>query len=270
MDILPSSWPALAALAFMLGARHGLDADHLATVDALTRLHGRRGRWCGAWFSLGHGAVVLVVALAVAALQPRWQVPGWAQTAGAAVSLVFLLLLGVMNLRALWVTPQGQPVPLAGLRGRWAARITGAALVTRHPVCTAGVGALFAVSFDTLSQAALFAVAGATHGPWAGAGLALLFLAGMLLVDGLNGWWVQRLMAASDAWSVRASRWTSAAVAGVALGVAGWGLARGLSPWLDTWAEQRDLVASAVVLAVVAGSAGAARWLAWRSRLATA
>ena len=51
-----SSWIALCGLVFLLGLRHGFDADHLATIDALTRLNQRRGlgvaRWCGVLFSL--------------------------------------------------------------------------------------------------------------------------------------------------------------------------------------------------------------------------
>jgi high-affinity nickel-transport protein len=54
-------------LAFVLGARHGFDADHLATIDGLTRgsahTHPRLARSAGLLFSLGHGSVVLAVAL---------------------------------------------------------------------------------------------------------------------------------------------------------------------------------------------------------------
>ena len=47
--------------------RHGFDADHLATIDGLTRYNARANprlaRMAGALFSLGHGVVVLLVAL---------------------------------------------------------------------------------------------------------------------------------------------------------------------------------------------------------------
>jgi high-affinity nickel-transport protein len=56
MDQLPATWTALCALAFVLGARHGFDADHLATIDGLTRYNARTNpalaRFCGALFSL--------------------------------------------------------------------------------------------------------------------------------------------------------------------------------------------------------------------------
>ena len=71
LDALPSEVPALAAVVLLLGIRHGLDADHLATIDALTRLHmplrPRLARRAGALFSLGHGAVVVAVASVVGA-----------------------------------------------------------------------------------------------------------------------------------------------------------------------------------------------------------
>ena len=42
MHDLPTDWGALCALVFLLGMRHGFDADHLATIDGLTRLNRRR------------------------------------------------------------------------------------------------------------------------------------------------------------------------------------------------------------------------------------
>ena len=63
----------MAGLTFMLGMRHGMDPDHLIVVDNITRFNAtvrpERARWCGLFFSLGHGALVTLVAalLAVAA-----------------------------------------------------------------------------------------------------------------------------------------------------------------------------------------------------------
>ena len=34
----------LVALAFVLGLKHGMDADHLATIDGLTRCNAAAGR----------------------------------------------------------------------------------------------------------------------------------------------------------------------------------------------------------------------------------
>lgn len=66
MHDLPSEWTALATLVFVLGLKHGFDADHLATIDGLTRYnaHQRRpfARYCGALSSIGHGVVVVAIA----------------------------------------------------------------------------------------------------------------------------------------------------------------------------------------------------------------
>ena len=69
MHDLPTDWSTLCVLVFLLGMRHGFDADHLAAIDGLTRLNQRPGlalaRYCGALFSAGHGLVVLVIAVVV-------------------------------------------------------------------------------------------------------------------------------------------------------------------------------------------------------------
>ena len=81
MHDLPTDWTALCALVFLLGMRHGFDADHLATIDGLTRLNRRRGAGfaggCGALFSLGHGAVVLLIAALVGSASAQWVPPEW-------------------------------------------------------------------------------------------------------------------------------------------------------------------------------------------------
>ena len=64
----------------------------------------------------------------------------------------------------------------------------GITTVRQHlPAVVALVGALFALSFDTLSQAALFAVAGSGGGggAWQAAGLGASFVLGMLVAPGL-------------------------------------------------------------------------------------
>jgi high-affinity nickel-transport protein len=172
----------------------------------------------------------------------------------------------VVNLRAVLAVPQGQMVRPVGLKSRWVRGL----VQGRHPIWSVGVGGLFALSFDTLTQAALFAVAGSSYSAAHAALLALMFLAGMLVTDGLNGWWISRLLARADARAARASRVMSAGVAGVSLGVAALGVARWLSPLLDDWADARGALFSAVVVAVVLASYLAARVLARRPQSAWA
>lgn len=265
MHDLPTDWTALCAVVFLLGMRHGFDADHLATIDGLTRLNRRADRaWsrrCGALFSLGHGAVVMVIAALVGLASTHWAPPGWLDGLGTLISIAFLLALGVLNLRAVLAAEPGTPVAPVGLKGRWLGRLTQA----RSPLGVAGVGSLFALSFDTVSQSALFA---ATASQFGGVERALmlggLFVAGMLLTDGLNGWWIDHLIARADQVAALASRVMGLAVAGVSLLVAALGIARWASPAFEDWTEGRELAFGLMVLAVV--SAGYLLALVWARR----
>ena len=256
MHDFPTDWGALCALVLLLGMRHGLDADHLAAIDGLTRVSARRrqphSRYCGALFSLGHGAVVLVIALLAGALGAKWVPPGWFEALGGGISIGFLLLIGVVNLRAVLRAPQGAPVPLVGVRGRLVDRLLGRTERTSSPLAVMGVGSLFALSFDTLSQSALFAVMAVQFGGIAHAlTLGLLFVLGMLVSDGANGWWISRLISRTDRLAVVASRTMTLAVACVSLLVAFIGIGRMTSGWIDGLLEGRELAIGLSVIAVI-------------------
>jgi high-affinity nickel-transport protein len=265
MADVSTDWSTLCALVFLLGVRHGFDADHLAAIDGLTRLSSRRqhafARYCGALFSLGHGAVVIVIAATVGLLSERWAPPDWLDAFGAALSIAFLLFIGIVNLRAALATAPGSVVPLVGIRAAVFARL----LPAHGPLGVAAVGALFAVSFDTISQATLFAVTAARFGGVGHAlGLGALFVLGMLVSGGANGWWIARLIARADQIAALASRIISVAVAAVSLVIAGFGVARLLSPAVAGWNEGRQAVMGGVVVLVIATSFVVARVLAGR------
>src|SRR5438046_2479562 len=166
MNTMPTDWLALVAVVFALGLKHGFDPDHLAAIDGLTRYNAgsrpRLSRWSGLLFSAGHGFVVTLVAVAVATIAIEWRAPEWLENAGAWISIAFLLLLGSANLSAVFRTPHGEVVRPAGVRSRFFARLTRAG----HPVLVAAVGAAFAISFDTISQAVLFSITGSHLAGW--------------------------------------------------------------------------------------------------------
>ena len=227
MDSLPTDWLTLVLAVFALGARHGLDADHIAAIDGLARFNAadrpRLARGCGAWFSLGHGAVVVVIALAVCTIAPAWTVPESTGQVGTWVSIFFLALLGVMNIAAVCATPSHAVVQPVGIKGRLFSRMAHA----RSPWLVALVGALFAISFDTLSQAALFALAGTQFGGARHAlVLAFAFAMGMLAVDGVNGLWFTQILWRADRVARVASRVTGLAVGGLSLAMAAYGALR--------------------------------------------
>ena len=86
---------------FLLGMRHGFDADHLAAIDSLTRVnsdsHPTLAKWVGTLFSLGHGAIVCVAALCVSVWFGSWLVPAWMEQVGSWMSIGILLILAAIN-----------------------------------------------------------------------------------------------------------------------------------------------------------------------------
>ena len=78
-----------------------------------------------ALFSLGHGGVVLAIAVVVSLIAQGWAVPAWAEDLGTWISIGFLTALGVVNLRSVWLTPAGEVVQPVGLKGRWLAGLPG-------------------------------------------------------------------------------------------------------------------------------------------------
>src|SRR5258707_13435374 len=58
-----------ALLAYSLGLRHAVDADHIAAIDNVTRKlmqQGKRPVGVGFYFSLGHSTVVVLATAAIA------------------------------------------------------------------------------------------------------------------------------------------------------------------------------------------------------------
>jgi len=252
MDSLPTTWTALCVLAFVLGARHGFDADHLATIDGLTRYNARTNprlaRMAGSLFSLGHGAVVFLVALTAGALSAGWQTPSWLEITGATVSIVFLFGLAFVNLRAVLITGPDAVVTPVGFK----ARLLGRFLTVQRSWAVAAVGALFALSFDTVSQAALFALAATRFGGVADALLVGgLFVVGMLVVDGVNGVWISQMIRRADRTAVIASRMMALTIAGISIVVGLLTLARLTMPQVDVWIQGREMLLSGVVVTAV-------------------
>lgn len=255
MDALPQDIVALSLLVFVLGLKHGFDADHLATIDGLTRFNARErprlARFCGVLFSLGHGLVVIAIALAVGVLSRQWQTPEWLGILGAWISIGFLAVLGLLNIHAVLRAGPAEVVRPIGLKGRFLGRLANAA----NPGLVALVGALFALSFDTISQAALFAMTAAQFGGWQHAlMLGLLFMLGMLVTDGINGFWISRLICRADQIALVASRVMSLVVGGVSLLIAGFGIMKLSLPTVEIWSEGKELFFGAAVVAVIAGS----------------
>ncbi len=266
MISLPTHGLALVAVVFLLGLKHGLDPDHLAAIDGLTRFNAKRrprlSRWSGLLFSAGHGVVVTLVAIAVATIATEWHAPQWLENAGTWTSIGFLTLLGAANLAAVARTPRGEVVRAAGIRSRLFERLTRA----EHPVLIAAVGAAFAISFDTISQAVMFSITGSNLAGWLFAALlGVVFTAGMIATDALSGLWVSHLLRRADARAAAASRLMSLAIAFTSLAIAALAAARHVLPGLDAQVEAWGMALSAAVVLIVVASYAAAMRMAARA-----
>ncbi len=248
MDLPQDSLLALALFVFILGLRHGMDPDHIAAIDGLTRFNvqsrPRLARWAGCLFSLGHGAVVIVVALLAGAMARRWTVPSWLEAAGALTSAFFLLAFGLATLWALFKAPPGQPFRLRGLKNFCLPK------TADHPAAIALVGALLALSFDTLSLAVLFAIAASSVAGWLFSGLlGALFMARMAVTDGLNGLWIERLLRRAGERTAAASRAMASVIGVLSIGVGIFCALRYLYPQLAVFYEGRELYFGAALVA---------------------
>lgn len=210
----------LAITAYLVGVRHAFDADHIAAIDNTTRKLATAGRSpasTGFWFALGHSTVViLTVALLSAGLNllagqlgddgsVLQQFTGiW----GPAVSGLFLLLIGMINLVSLAGVHRAHRRLRAGTYdgAEFDALLDKRGLLNRlvgplarridRPWKMYPLGVLFGLGFDTATTIGLFVVAGgaAVTLPWyAVMVLPLLFTAGMVLFDSLDGLLMSRV-----------------------------------------------------------------------------
>jgi nickel/cobalt transporter (NiCoT) family protein len=207
----------LGLTAYLLGMRHAFDADHIAAIDNTTRKlladrEGPRPLTVGFWFSLGHSTIVfvlvLLLGLGVRAVtteigddgSPLKVVGG---LVGTAVSGLFLILIGVINLVVLVGIVRifrrmrhgdydeaelERHLDERGFMNRILGRVTKA---VRKPVHMYPTGVLFGLGFDTATEISLLVLAGgvaaATLPWWAILVLPILFAAGMSLFDALDG-----------------------------------------------------------------------------------
>jgi high-affinity nickel-transport protein len=184
-----------ALLAYGFGLRHGVDADHIAAIDNVTRKlmqEGKRPLCVGLFFALGHSTVVALAVAGVAAaatvlsahFEPFKQVGG---------------MIGI--LRSVWRTfervknggrydAQDLDILLAdrGLLARLFRPLFGLITTSWHMF---PLGFLFGLGFDTATEVALLGLSAtqAAQGVslWSVLVFPALFAAGMALVDTTDG-----------------------------------------------------------------------------------
>lgn len=216
--------PALLAssvLAWSLGLRHAVDADHIAAIDTVTRklvLEGKQPISAGLFFALGHATVVTLIALAVCLaagmLEAHFsQMQSVGSVIGTAVSASYLFLLALFNVtllvpavRHFRAVRRGETLPAGGLdvHGGLLARLFRPLVrMTSRSWQMFPIGFLFGLGFDTASEVALFGLAALELAQGAPILSVMvfpaLFAAGMALVDTLDG----TLMLKASSWAQR-------------------------------------------------------------------
>lgn len=200
-----------ALLAWGLGLRHAVDADHIAAIDNVTRKlmqDGQRPVLVGFWFAFGHSGIIAIASITIALTTSALSDGGAFRDLGGmiatVISALFLFAIAGMNLvilRSVWRT-------FAHVRtgGSYAdddldLLLSGRGLLSRlfRPMFRlvnrswhmAPLGFLFGLGFDTATEVAILGMSAsqAANGLSIGTILVLpaLFAAGMALIDTLDG-----------------------------------------------------------------------------------
>ncbi len=177
---------------FVLGMRHGADPDHLAAIDNVTRNAYEKtpllSRFVGTLFAGGHTIMVLAISALVGLLGSHFSHGALVERIGTWISIVVLLAIAVMNLRAL----RSGATRVAGAKTRLLPRVL---RESSNALLAVPIGLLFGFGFETSSQIATYAVAfGADAGLLGALLVGAMFSAGMICTDTLDSVLVHRLV----------------------------------------------------------------------------
>lgn len=195
-------------LAWSLGLRHAVDADHIAAIDNVTRKlmqSGQRPVTVGLMFSLGHSTIVVLasIGLVVTSMTLQTRMSGFRDigaVVGALVSIFFLFAIALTNLvvlhsviRAFRRVRRGEPY----VDEDFDMLLAGRGFLSRifrplfRMITKSGhmyfLGVVFGLGFDTATEVGVLGIsaAGAAQGMplWSILVFPVLFTAGMTLLD---------------------------------------------------------------------------------------
>jgi high-affinity nickel-transport protein len=239
-------------LMFVLGLRHGLDPDHIACIDGLTwRTLDRDKRlapWVGTLFALGHGLLVTAIAVGVAQLTHTLSIPLHVVDFFEWVPTALLIFVGTLNLRQLLRSNRTyQPIG-------WKLQLIPARLRNHSsPLAIVLIGVLFATVFDTATQASAWGyVATNNGGTLAALAAGLVFTAGMVITDSVDGRLLCRIVKRADSaeTSRRYRRTLGWLIVCLSYGVALYNIVKVLVPSLELDDIAYSLLGFALVMAV--------------------
>lgn len=190
-------------MAYTLGLRHALDADHISFIDNLTRklVEAKRNpKMVGFFFSLGHSTIVILLSCFVAILTPKLLnnfdvLKKLGGIIGGSFSIFFLFFVSILNIylfyqviRKLYLFKKNQTQALSNDQ-----LLTMNPLINKlfslinHDYQIFLIGILFGLGFDTATEIALLGISSiqAINGIhwWCILILPILFTSAMCLID---------------------------------------------------------------------------------------
>jgi high-affinity nickel-transport protein len=212
---------SLIIFVFILGLRHGLDADHLACIDGLIRYNWQMNspiaRWIGTLFSFGHGLVVASVAVILGMFIKNFTFPEYFDTVVTWLSITSLFLIGTLNSYNLLRTKSTESdFELRGIKGKFIPRIV---RETTNPFLVILIGGVFAMAADTVSQTSVWVLAAGNSGSYMPIILGLTFMIGMMITDTIDSLIAYRMISQSSRLGQSASRAMGWVIVALAYGV---------------------------------------------------
>jgi high-affinity nickel permease len=225
-------WPilAVAATGLVLGARHGLDWDHVTALADLVGSPGQRGRRSLAlafWYCTGHGLVIVLLGTLVGMLGVR--LPGGLDHVFEMVVGLTLVALGLLVLVQVWRQRGAYRYVsrwrlLIDLVARvWLRRRSGVEWDATRPLSkrTAfSIGVLHGTGAETPTQVVLFASAAAAGSQGLAALVLLAFVGGLVVSDLLvAALWLGGRLASTGRPAVQVGLGLLTATASVSVGI---------------------------------------------------
>src|ERR1700733_11497474 len=198
-----------AVLAYSLGLRHAIDADHIAAIDNVTRTlmqEGKRPVAVVFFFSLGHSTVVVLASIAVAVTATAFKgrlesFHAIGNIVGTSISAAFLLLIALINVFILInvykvfqrvkkggnLADEDLDILLSAKGGLFARIFWPLFCMIASSWHMYPLGFLFGLGFDTATEIGLLGISAAEASDglsiWSILAFPALFTAGMTLID---------------------------------------------------------------------------------------
>ncbi|TAF44510.1 MAG: hypothetical protein EAZ64_06430 [Sphingobacteriales bacterium] len=185
-------------LMLILGLRHGLDPDHIAVIDGVAmqaqKNNHKYAAWVGTFFALGHGLVVTSIAVAMHFVHQLFTIPSGLFAILEWLPVFLLLLVGFLNLQSL-LNYKNEFKTVS-----WRSKFVPKSIRNKvHPFSILLTGIIFALVFDTATQAAAWGYASSSKGGWFTALImGLIFTIGMVFTDTLDGFLLNKIWSKTE------------------------------------------------------------------------